>query len=477
MFGAASVSRRHGRSAAAKLTYFAVALVTFATTTATASATTARPAVRPTARRPAVPQLDWADCGDGFDCATATLPLDYDQPQGATIKLKLIRLPASDPSRRIGSVFLNPGGPGGSGVDMVRQVGKLLYSDEVRARFDLVGFDPRGIRRSTPLHCFDSLDEALGVLTPYAFPFTRPEDRAWEHSDRLLADACSTHAGPIIDHMSTANVARDLDLLRQAVGDAQLTYAGYSYGSYIGNTYANLFPGKVRALIVDGVLDPIAWSTGRGNDARTLPFSTRIGSDEGAAVTLQQFFELCDRGGRSCAFSGNAAGRYRNLTRRLLDNPLVLPDGTVISYADVVGFTLNSLYDPPTWPKLAKTLAQVEAALSEPAVAGDDLQTELTAYDNYPNFVEGGPGVACSDTNNPSTPGAWATAAAAADREFGYFGRPWTWLSSVCAVWPGADHDRYMGPFTHRTANPAPCANPMSFPSRGRPPPTRREPQ
>ena len=353
-------------------------------------------------------------------------------------------------------MFLNPGGPGGSGIDFVRGAGPFLFSDEVRARFDLVGFDPRGIRRSTPLRCFDSLDEAVGVLTPFAFPFTRAEERAWEHSDRLLANACAKHAGAIIDHMSTANVARDMDLLRQAVGDSQLTYAGYSYGSYLGTTYANLFPGKVRALIVDGVLDPIAWSTGRGNEARTLPFSTRLHSDQGASATLQQFFELCDRGGENCAFSGNAAVRYRNLAARVLADPVQLANGAVIHYADLVGFTLGSMYDPSSWPALAKALFKLErrSDLVGAAAAVHELRTRLGAYDDYPNFVEGSPGVFCFDSDNPSDPGAWSAAAREADRKFGYFGRPWTWISSICAVWPGEDHDRFTGPFTRRTANP-----------------------
>ncbi|HET8787746.1 MAG TPA: alpha/beta fold hydrolase [Actinomycetes bacterium] len=121
---------------------------------------------------------------------------------------------------------------------------------------------------------------------------TRAEERIWVRSDRAVARACAERAGPILDHMSTANVARDLDLLRRAVGDAKLTYAGYSYGSYLGSTYANLFPGKVRALVVDGVLDPVAWSTGRGDQARRLPFSTRLGSAKGAYETLQEFLRL-----------------------------------------------------------------------------------------------------------------------------------------------------------------------------------------
>ena len=456
MSNSSSVPKRRRRGAAAKLTCLVVALVTFATAAATASATAAQPVVRRSATQPAVPQLAWTDCGDGFDCASARVPLDYDQPQGATIVLRLIRLPATDPARRIGSLFLNPGGPGGSGIDFVRGAGKFLFSAEVRARFDLVGFDPRGIRRSTPLRCFDTLAEAFSVLTPLAFPYTHAEERAWEHSDRLLANACTKHAGAIIDHMSTANVARDMDLLRQAVGDAKLTYAGYSYGSYLGTTYANLFPGNVRALIVDAVLDPIAWSTGRGNEARTLPFSTRLHSDEGAYATLQQFFELCDRGGANCPFSGNAAVRYRNLAARLLYDPVQLANGAVIHYADLVGLTLGAMYDPSSWPSLAKTLAKLErrSDLVGATAAVHELRTRLGAYDNYPNYIEGGPGVFCSDSDNPSTPDAWSVAAREADRKFGYFGRPWTWISSVCAVWPGADHDRFTGPFTHRTANP-----------------------
>jgi pimeloyl-ACP methyl ester carboxylesterase len=225
----------------------------------------------------AVPRLDWGSCaaeGEGleaFQCATAVVPLDYDRPKGRQITVALARLPAADPSRKIGSLFLNPGGPGGSGVDFLLGAGPFLYSDEVRARFDLVGFDPRGIIRSTPLRCFDSLEEAeAAFFTPFQFPVTRAEERLWIQTDRAVARACAERGGPILDHMSTANVARDMDLLRRAVGDAKLTYAGYSYGSYLGSTYANLFPTKVRALVVDGVLDPVAWSTGRGDQASTL---------------------------------------------------------------------------------------------------------------------------------------------------------------------------------------------------------------
>jgi pimeloyl-ACP methyl ester carboxylesterase len=398
---------------------------------------------------PPVPRLRWAPCGDGLECATARVPLDYDRPSGATITLALIRLPASDPARRIGSIFVNPGGPGKSGVDAVRQAGRSLFSAEVRARFDLVGLDPRGIGASTPLRCFDTLDQALGVLPPFRFPVTAAEERLWVQADRTFARACAGHGGPVLDHMATADVARDLDLLRQAVGDRQLTYVGLSYGAYLGATYANLFPARVRALVLDGVPDPVAWATGRGDQAATQPLFNRIGSAEGASATLGEFFRLCDQAGSACAFSrGDPRDRYQALARRLLANPVQTPDGPV-GYADLVYTTQRALEDPALWPNLAERLQQLDS-LANPSAAATQVGV---GQPDYPNLLEGLPGVACSDSDNPNQVGAWRRAADAADHTAPYFGRYWTWFSSICQPWPGRDADRYTGPWTAQTAN------------------------
>jgi len=420
------------------------------------------------AAAPRTPRVAWSPCfrelSFPFECGTVQVPLDHGGPGGAAVSIALARLPAADPARRIGSLFLNPGGPGGSGVDFLLFAGPFLYSPDVRARFDLVGFDPRGIGRSTAVRCFGNPRQWSGLLTPFPVPVTPAEEAVWEDADRFLVEACDRRAARIVDHMATADVARDLDLLRQAVGDEGLTYAGYSYGSYLGVTYANLFPGKVRALVVDGVLDPVAWATGSAGDEH-LPFSTRLRSDAGARATLEEFFRLCDAGGANCAFSGGAEARFATLAARLRDAPILITDPvsgatSPFGYGDLVINALIAMYSSFSWPSFAGFLAFVE---SQPAPAALGLRQQALheeayitkrGFPRYPNLVEGFPSVACSDSDNPDSYGAWSQAAGDAEEQFGYFGRPWTWFSSICAAWPGADLDRYTGPFDRDTARP-----------------------
>jgi len=416
-------------------------------------------------------KVAWSKCYSdlgAFQCGMVQVPLDYDQPNGVTVSLALVRLPASDPAHRIGSLFLNPGGPGGSGVDFTVFAGPFLYNDSVRAHFDLVGFDPRGIARSTALRCFGTPKQWGPYFTPFAFPSTSAEEDQWMNADLYLDSNCAQRGGKIADHMSTANVARDLDQLRQAVGDEKLTYAGFSYGTMIGQTYANMFPNNVRALIIDGVLDPIAWTTGTG-DGSTVPFSTRLHSDIGAQATLEEFFRLCDAG--TCAFGPNSAARFKALGDSVKAHPLVVtnPDGSSleINYSILIAITLGAMYDSLSWEDFAGTLAALEAAAAAPAKAdaaklGARLQPYLgvpsyitkRGFPHYSNQVEGFPAVACADSDNPHAYSAWSSAGAAADAATGYFGRIWTWASSICAAWPRADADRYSGPFDTWTANP-----------------------
>jgi pimeloyl-ACP methyl ester carboxylesterase len=174
----------------------------------------------------------------------------------------------------------------------------------------VVSFDPRGIGQSTVLRCFASNgqeQQLLGPVLSEGYPAGAAQQREWEHTYARFDKACAAHAGPLLAHDSTADTARDMDLLRRAVGDPTLNYLGISYGTYLGATYANLFPAKVRAMVLDGNADPVQWATGTGGSAAVLGTLLRQSSDEGSAAALNAFLDLC--GGApasSCAFSAGS---------------------------------------------------------------------------------------------------------------------------------------------------------------------------
>ena len=243
----------------------------------------------------APPVLRWRTCRKTDQCATARLPLDYHHPGGAKITLALLRIRAADPRRRLGTIFVNPGGPG----DSARAFAALLPQAVPRVildRFDIVGVDPRGVGGSTPLRCFATRAaqaRALAPFSPGSFPVTAAQQRSWIGAARALGRACSTTGRPIASAMSTTDDALDMDVLRRAVGDRKLTYFGESYGSYLGLVYANMFPGRVRALVIDGIIDPPELV---GTPATaSVPVFDRLGSAAASDRALRELLELCQR--------------------------------------------------------------------------------------------------------------------------------------------------------------------------------------
>lgn len=262
--------RRPGRRVRpARRTLLAAALVALL---ALSGCTTIRDAVRPrqqqpgpsasSAALPAVPQglerfygqkLDWNECGKA-QCAWMTVPQDYAEPSGATIRIAILRMPATSRGKRIGALVVNPGGPGGSGVDYAGAA-DFIVGQPVRARFDIVGFDPRGVGRSAPIDCLSDhqLDGFLGFDPT---PDTPAEEQAFADNAKTFADRCRANAGPLLGHVSTVDAAKDMDVLRHLLGEPRLHYLGKSYGTFLGATYADLFPRNVGRFVLDGVVAP-----------------------------------------------------------------------------------------------------------------------------------------------------------------------------------------------------------------------------
>jgi pimeloyl-ACP methyl ester carboxylesterase len=245
--------------------------------------------------------IAWGNCDPpqaGLQCATVAVPLDWDHPNGAQINLAVIRHPASKPQDRIGTLFVNPGGPGSSGVDFVRDVfgQTTLLDDWGEGRFDVVSWDPRGTNRSSPVECFTNEPAQARFWAGVSIPSTPAESEAYQRKTVELARRCGEVSGELLSHITTTDTARDLDALRRLVGDDKLTYVGLSYGTMIGQTYANLFPGRVRAMMLDGIIDAVNYTT----SAETRTASDVASTDE----VFDQFMALCQRAGPA----GCAAG-------------------------------------------------------------------------------------------------------------------------------------------------------------------------
>ncbi|MFT4083901.1 MAG: alpha/beta hydrolase [Nocardioides sp.] len=416
-----------------------------------------------------VPTLNWTKCpeyGRRMRCATASVPLDYDHPSGPAIKLSLSKLPAKNQAAKLGSLFVNPGGPGGTATDFTPFAAQLL-GRTVRQKYDVIGIDPRGVGAHSQVVCRGTRPIPTGL----AFPITVKQSRQAWAAAQWERRACQKDGNAIVAHMSTADTARDMDLIRQAVGDQVLNYYGISYGTYLGATYAAMFPDRVGRLVVDGVLDPVKWATGSAS-TRNRPFSTRVNSARGAYEALVSALDECDRvGTKRCAFAGGATAKWRTLARRAKHGRLRY-GGDRLSYQDLVGGTLSMMYDGRSYRFLARFLNQLWRASQQPgkhrtargltAARIRKMAQQVIAAPYAPTaarrtvpFSDGFAGVACADTVNPKKRAAWWHAGRSQDRRSPWFGSLWTWVSSACANWPARySADAYRGPFKATTANP-----------------------
>ena len=373
-------------------------------------------------------KLSWSGCGQGFECASLAVPLDYDKPDGEQIKISVIRLPAR--GDRIGSLVVNPGGPGGSGVEYARSA-EFIVSPEIRNRFDIVGFDPRGVGGSSPVRCLTGrqLDEHLGLD---ATPDDQDEIRALERSSRAFAEACQANAGKLLPHVGTADAARDMDVLRAALGDEGLTYLGKSYGTYLGAMYAELFPDKVRALVLDGALDP------------SLPPMKGIeGQARGFEVAMDAFLKDCFEHD-SCPFDSRdldgAREEFLDLMRRIDARPLRnRQDGRQVTEAWALLGVATPLYDRNSWASLRQAIAEAKAGDGTTLISFADILMGRGGDGTYSNQTEANTAINCVDHSYPTSVAAYRRAAETTQAP--RFGAFIAWGALPCAFWPAKSDD------------------------------------
>lgn len=442
------------------------------------------------------PRLDWAPCAEAglaeSECATATVPLDYSRTDGPTIELAVVRQRATDQQRRIGTLFSAVGGPGGSGVDAARD--SRLFEGEIGERFDVVTFDQRGVGRSSQVRCFadDAAQERfwLSAMIP---PANAEQESAAERNSRALAQGCAEHSGELLPYLTTVDAARDMDLLRRAVGAEQMTYAGGSYASYLGEVYGALFPDRVRALQLTSMIDPETYT----DDTRAMLTTIAAGTEE----VRSEFFRRCaEAGAQRCSFAdpgrseltgpsperGDKAGsaaptspewttttappvdntaaeglraRDEALLARLREGPITVGEGenaVPVSYVDAAQAHAMLLYDPEQgWPALATLLTELESGPRGDAAAVEQvLGAGMLTFDFLESFLA----ISCADNSFPFAPGDWPGIVDEIDSSARFYGSFWFYGRQACAAWPdpeGGYPQRWTGPWTLSSDKPA----------------------
>ncbi len=396
-------------------------------------------------------KIAWHSCQkhlENVDCAEVQVPLDWNHPDGPEISLSLARHRASKPGERIGSLFVNFGGPGVAAVPSVKEGGEGL--DELSGgRFDVVGWDPRGTGESTHVRCFKNEKNLVRFWgEDWTIPSTLAGSGSYVPKTIEYAIRCATLSGSLLEHISTADTVRDLDYLRQLVGDSQLNYRGLSYGTFLGQTYINMFPNHVGRMILDANIDPVAFTT----SVEANLFDTGSDSD----LVFEKFLSLCEHAGPNCKLTGHGdvTARVQTLLTHLRQGSIPAPRAPApheLRYGDAQTVIWSLLRGPANWPKLADMLNQ--AADSD----GSDLEISfLEMRDPLLTALVSATALQCAD--KPLLPlGTVLTWPKVMQHltttNFLGSAEGW-WLWAPCSSWQARSSERYTGPWNATTENP-----------------------
>lgn len=368
-------------------------------------------------------QVSWESCAQG-ECADIWVPLDYADPDGQAITVKAARSSATDEANKQGSVLINPGGPGGSGIDYLENID---LDASVTEQFDVVGFDPRGVATSTPVDCVSD-EELDAYVASDPTPDDQQEVQEFQALWSNLTEGCVARSGPLLEHVSTVEVARDMDVMRAIVGDEKLTFFGASYGTYIGATYASLFPDKVGRLVLDGAVDPLA-------DPRENSINQAAGFD----VALTAYLEDCVSQG-DCPLGNSVDGARQRLIQLFDDvDQSPLPTSGDRELTEGLAFlgVIVPLYSRDSWSYLTQALEEAVDGRGDTLLFLADAYTERQDDGSYPNnSLEVQSAVNCLDKPEDAT----LTEIEAGGDDFlakaPVFGEAAQWWPYACSNWP-----------------------------------------
>ncbi|SHN42134.1 alpha/beta hydrolase [Cryptosporangium aurantiacum] len=386
----------------------------------------------------------WKDCkaeiersigttlsGVQVDCGAVKVPQNWANPSGDTFAIALVRVRRLQQKNRIGSLLVNPGGPGASGIELAAQT-PLFLPGEVLERFDIVGFDPRGVGLSDPVDCLSPASkDAVTAANPDPEPAAEFNQQLalWRSS----INPCVTKYGAKLGYYSTEQTARDMDAIREAVGDSRMTYLGYSYGTLLGAVYAHLFPTKVRAFVLDGAVDPNL---------------DGITASEGQAAGFEKAFDnfaaACRAKGSGCPIGPDARRTLHNVLITIQKKPVpgVGGERRTATTGHVLSAVTAALYVKAQWPTMEKAIADISKGDPTTVFSLSDSFTGRNSDGTYNNMTDAFTTIGCTDERNPPTIDVVRKLQTEWRRKYPLFGAPLAMTLLSCAAWPGS-HDPY----------------------------------
>lgn len=388
--------------------------------------------------------LTWTACADGMQCTTMRAPLNWSKPGAGEVSLALVRHPAT--GKRLGSLLVNPGGPGASGVNFVKTALSYATDKTLQTHYDVVGFDPRGVGNSSAVKCYKpaQMDQYLYSITPGQ----RGSD-AWiaeqAQASAAFGLACKQNTGPLLDEVDTVSAARDLDLMRAVLGDTKLNYLGYSYGTYLGSTYASLYPKNVGRMVLDGAIDPAASN-----------FEVTKIQSEGFESALRAYMKNC-LAGKKCPFTGtveNGMQTVGQLLKAVDASPIRNSDGRELGANTLLTAIIYPLYDANSWSYLSEMFTNLMQGSPAAAFALADAYNGRNSDGTYTdNSTEAFMAINCLDYTYNADPTVMRAQAAELARVAPVIGPYMGYGDIGCAEWP-YQSTRDRGPIHAKGAAP-----------------------